>query len=54
MVSAKTDLRGCSAWGKMHEEAVKEADVALGLWLESMRDLGLSVPPPGIYEQRAA
>src|ERR1700730_11642428 len=37
-------LEGCNTWGKTYEEAVKHAEEALALYLETLDDLGKSVP----------
>ncbi len=34
------DLRSCSAWGETPEEAMREAKIAPGLWLELAREHG--------------
>ena len=38
------DLRSCSAWGDTPEEAVREAVITRGLWLESAREHGTPLP----------
>jgi predicted RNase H-like HicB family nuclease len=40
------DLRGCSAHGATPEEAVAEAQTAIGLWIETALDAGIPVPDP--------
>ena len=40
------DLRPCSAHGETPQEAVAEAGVAIGMWLDWARDKGASVPEP--------
>lgn len=40
------DLRSCSAFGDTPEEAVREVQVARGLWLECAQDEGWPIPDP--------
>ncbi len=40
------DLRPCSAHGESPAEAVREAEVAISLWLDVARDKGFTVPEP--------
>lgn len=40
------DLRPCSAHGDSPEEAVKEVEVAIGLWLDWARAKDLPIPEP--------
>ena len=40
------DLRGCSAHGETPEEAAREAQVAISLWVETAQEHGDSVPEP--------
>ena len=37
-------LEGCNTWGKTYEEAVKHAEEALELYLETLNELGKSAP----------
>ena len=52
------DLRPCSAHGESRSEALAEAEVAIGLWLEVAREQKLPIPEaryrPAIYAFRAA
>ena len=41
------DLRPCSAHGDTPVEALEEAQVAIGLWLDVARERGFDVPAPG-------
>jgi len=43
------DLAGCTAHGTTAEEAVREAQVAMGLWLEVAREDGDVLPKPSRY-----
>ena len=43
------DLRGCTAHGETAEEAVREAQVAMELWLEVAREDGFPIPEPSRY-----
>ncbi len=38
------DLLGCSAVGDTPEEAVREMDTAMRLWLDAARSMGRSLP----------
>jgi len=37
-------LPGCHTWGKTYEEAVKNAEEALTLYLETLDELGKTIP----------
>jgi predicted RNase H-like HicB family nuclease len=37
-------LPGCHTWGKTYEEAVKNAEEALALYLETLEELGKTIP----------
>lgn len=40
------DLRGCSAFGKTPDEALREVLRAKDAWLQTTRDLGQTAPIP--------
>lgn len=40
------ELPGCMAHGSSHEEALRNAQEAMSLWLESARELGRAIPLP--------
>jgi predicted RNase H-like HicB family nuclease len=40
------ELPGCMAHGGSYAEALKNAEQAIELWLETARDLGRSIPQP--------
>ena len=40
------DLPGCMADGPTPEEAVREAQIAKGLWLDVVREEGWPIPKP--------
>jgi predicted RNase H-like HicB family nuclease len=40
------ELPGCKTHGDTYEEAVKNAQEVIELWLETARDLGWSIPEP--------
>lgn len=48
------DLSGCSASGATPEEALKEVQIAKGLWLESAKDHGDPLPEPRWRPDEAA
>jgi len=43
-VADAPDLKSCSAFGNSPEEALREIDIAMGLWLEVAREGGLALP----------
>jgi predicted RNase H-like HicB family nuclease len=57
-ISDVPDLSGCSAHGETPTEAVREAEVAIGLWLDVAREHGNVIPEPryrpAIYAAHAA
>ena len=40
------ELKGCSAFGRTPEEALKEIDTAMKLWIESAKKHGKPIPKP--------
>lgn len=40
------ELPGCMAHGATHEDALAEAQIAIGLWLDAAREIGRAIPPP--------
>lgn len=40
------DLKSCSAFGDTPEEALKELQIAKGLWLEVAKEEGIAIPKP--------
>lgn len=40
------DLRPCSAHGETPQEALREAEVAIGMWLDWARGRGAAIPEP--------
>lgn len=45
-VAAVPDLRGCSALGDTHEEALTEVQIAISLWLDTAKEFGHPIPAP--------
>lgn len=45
-VAEVSDLSGCTAHGATPEEAVANAQDAIGLWIETAREFGDEVPEP--------
>ena len=45
-VAIVPDLEGCSASGATVEEAAREAETAMRLWLAAARDNGFPIPEP--------
>jgi predicted RNase H-like HicB family nuclease len=48
-VAEVPDLAGCNAHGETPEEALREVQIAMGLWLEVAREIGLPIPEPSAY-----
>ena len=44
------ELPGCSAFGETEEGALKEAKVAIALWLETAKKEGRQIPEPHAQE----
>lgn len=44
-------LEGCNTWGKSYQEAVAHAEEALALYVETLADLGKSLPEDGYANQ---
>lgn len=40
------ELRGCTAFGKTQEEAIKEINIAMELWLDVAKEEGITIPEP--------
>ncbi len=40
------ELSGCMADGKTRDEAVKNAEQVINMWIETAKSLGRSVPKP--------
>jgi predicted RNase H-like HicB family nuclease len=40
------ELPGCMADGPTYQQAVSNAEVVIGQWIETAKDLGRSVPEP--------
>lgn len=45
-IAVVPDLPGCSAWGNAYEEALREVQVAIALYLETLQEEGRKVPEP--------
>jgi antitoxin HicB len=41
------DLSGCVSWGNTREEAIEHIREAIELWIESAKEDGEAIPPPG-------
>ncbi len=48
-IAAVPDLQNCSAFGESPEEALRELDTAVGLWLECWMQTH-DAPPPVRYQ----
>ncbi|GCE26130.1 HicB family protein [Dictyobacter alpinus] len=42
------ELPGCSTHGDTYEEAIKNAQEVIELWLENAMALGKNIPPPRV------
>ncbi len=47
------DLPGCMADGETPEEAVKEAQTAIDLWIETAKEDGQPIPEPALFTDLA-
>jgi predicted RNase H-like HicB family nuclease len=45
-IAIAPDLKGCSAFGETPQEALKELEVAIELWLEVARRDSAAIPEP--------
>jgi len=49
-IATVPELPGCSAFGETEEEALKEAKIAIDLWLETAEKEGREIPKPSEKE----
>lgn len=47
------ELPGCMADGKTPEEAVKEAQIVIDMWIESALEDGETIPEPSLFNSAA-
>ena len=40
------ELPGCSAHGETYEEAIREIQEAMGLWIDTAKEFGHTIPEP--------
>jgi predicted RNase H-like HicB family nuclease len=45
-VASVPELKGCMAHGETQSEALKEIQTAIGLWLETAKEVGEAIPEP--------
>lgn len=45
-IAVVPELPGCSVFGETEEEALKEAKVAIVLWLKTAKKVGRQIPEP--------
>ena len=45
------DLRHCSAFGEIYEEALREVLVAMDLHLATLKELGRPIPEPTLHQE---
>jgi predicted RNase H-like HicB family nuclease len=45
-IAVAPELPGCSAFGRSKEEALKEVEIAMSLWLETAKEIGRDIPTP--------
>ena len=48
-VASIPELQGCMAHGSSQEEAIREINIALDLWIETAKEYGLELPSPMMY-----
>jgi predicted RNase H-like HicB family nuclease len=52
-VAEVPELAGCYAHGKTQVEAVQNVNEAIGLWLETAREFGDTIPQPRSHQLAA-
>lgn len=52
-LSEVPDLPGCMTHGRTPTEAAANAEEAIGLWIDTARELGRRVPEPGRHQAYA-
>lgn len=45
-VAEVPELAGCMAYGNSHEEALANAKMAMGLWIDAAKEFGDPIPEP--------
>ena len=45
-IAIAPDLKGCSAFGETPQEALREMEIAMELWLETARQDNVPIPEP--------
>lgn len=45
-IAEAPELPGCMADGKTHQEALQQLEIVMREWIETARDLGLTIPQP--------
>ncbi len=45
-IAVAPDLKGCSAFGETPQEALREMETAMHLWLETARQDNVPIPEP--------
>lgn len=49
-VAAVPELPGCSALGDTYDEALREVQVAMSLWIDTAEEFGDPVPAPAVQQ----
>ena len=47
-VAAVPELPGCSALGDTYDEALREVQVAMSLWIDTAKEFGDPIPAPSV------
>ncbi len=47
------ELVGCEAYGKTYEEAAKNLQEAIGIWIKEHQDTGSPIPEPNFWLDEA-
>ncbi|MDR2589510.1 MAG: type II toxin-antitoxin system HicB family antitoxin [Oscillospiraceae bacterium] len=48
-IASIPELNGCMAHGKTREDATKEINIALEMWIEELIECGMEIPKPILF-----
>ena len=52
-VASIPELQGCMAHGKTQEEAFREVNIVRDMWIETVKEEGLPIPEPCLFNDVA-